>query len=195
VHRAIIPTLALTAALIGSVAPGARPVGAVQDATPAAEECPAGSPEENKALVTQFYDIVGGSGGDLATVLAEEHVYHFPSGDQAAEPGHEDTGEFVADRNEDFPDVTMTVDRLVAEGDMVAAYLTWSGTHEDDDEDTGAPETGMPAEWVSAAFFRIECGKIVETWSVSDELGRLQDLGIITEEELETAEAMATPAA
>ena len=194
-HRAIVSTLALTATLIGSVAAGAVPAGAVQDATPAAEECPAGSPEENKALVTQFYDIVGGSGGDLATVLAEEHVYHFPSGDQAAEPGHEDTGGWVAERNEDFPDVTLTVDRIVAEGDMVAAYLTWSGTHQDDDEETGAPETGMAAAWVSAAFFRIECGKIVETWSVADELGQLQDLGIITEEELESAEAMATPAA
>jgi hypothetical protein len=46
---------------------------------------------------------------------------------------------------------------------------------------------------VSAVFFRIECGKISEVWPVSDRLGQLRDLGVITEEELQSVDAMATP--
>jgi hypothetical protein len=46
---------------------------------------------------------------------------------------------------------------------------------------------------VSAVFFRIECGKISEVWPVSDRLRQLRDLGLIREEELHSADAMATP--
>jgi hypothetical protein len=49
------------------------------------------------------------------------------------------------------------------------------------------------AEWVEAVFYRLECGKIVELWPVVDSLGRPRDLGIVTDEELHTAEAVATP--
>ncbi len=44
------------------------------------------------------------------------------------------------------------------------------------------------------ALFRIECGKIAEIWSVADDLGRLQRLGVITPEELQSAGPAATPA-
>jgi hypothetical protein len=46
---------------------------------------------------------------------------------------------------------------------------------------------------VSAVFFRIECGKISEVWPVSDRLRQLRDLVMITEEELRSADGVATP--
>jgi hypothetical protein len=46
---------------------------------------------------------------------------------------------------------------------------------------------------VSAVFFRIECGKVSEVWPVSDRLGQLRDLGVITVEELQSADGVATP--
>jgi hypothetical protein len=52
---------------------------------------------------------------------------------------------------------------------------------------------GLTSDWVSAVFFRIECGKISEVWPVSDRLAQLRDLEVITEEELQSADAMATP--
>ena len=88
----------------------------------------------------------------------------------------------------------MTVERIVAEDDLVAAYLTWSGTHQDDDEEQGVSETGKSAEWMSAVFFQIDCGKIRDIWCVADNLGRLEDLGVITDEELQSADTVATPA-
>jgi hypothetical protein len=46
---------------------------------------------------------------------------------------------------------------------------------------------------VSAVFFRIACGKISEVRPVSDRLGQLRDLGVITEERLRGAAGVATP--
>jgi len=168
-----------------------RRVTAAQDATPAASaECAATTPEENTALVTEFYEVA--DDGHAAAMLTDDFVYHHPSEGEVAEPGgHQDWAE---DRQEDFPDVTVTVDRMVAEGDLVAVYLTWGGTHQDDEEDDGIPATGQPAEWVSAVFLQIECGKISDIWTVADNLGRLQDLGVISDDELQSAETMATPA-
>lgn len=45
------------------------------------------------------------------------------------------------------------------------------------------------------AHFRIECGTIAEIWTVADDLGRLQRLRSIGEEELQTLDPVATPAA
>ena len=53
---------------------------------------------------------------------------------------------------------------------------------------------GLTSNWVSAVFFRIECGKISEVWPVSDRLRQLRDLGVIREEELRSADGVATPA-
>ena len=181
--------LGLGALMLGSLAAGVAPVTA-QDATPAMEECAATTPEENKALVNEFFAAV--DGGDVSGLVAEDLVYHDPSGEG---PGDDEAQEWADERQEDFPDVALTVDLQVAEGDMVASYLTWTGTHQDDDEEMGVPATGMQAEWVGVAFHRIECGRIAEVWSVSDDLGRLQDLGVISDEELQSAETMATPEA
>jgi hypothetical protein len=54
--------------------------------------------------------------------------------------------------------------------------------------------TWQQADWVSAVFFRFDCGKIAEGWSISDNLGMLEDLGVITDEELQSAEPEATSA-
>jgi predicted SnoaL-like aldol condensation-catalyzing enzyme len=166
-----------------------------QDATPAADEaCPATTPEENKEIVAQYGAALGGEAVDLATVLADDHVVHLQTGEDVAEPGHEDVAAWIASRGEDYPDREGAAVLRVAEGDLVAVYVTVSGTHSDDHEEQGYPATGMPAEWVVANFFRIECGKIAEQWVIQDTLGRLMDIGVITAEELQTAEVAATPA-
>jgi predicted ester cyclase len=170
-----------------------QPVALAQDATPAGDEaCPSTTGEENEAIVQQFYDALGGSGGDPVSLFADDYVHHDMSGEVYDEPGT--TAEWVASRMADFPDMTVTVDQLVAEGDMVAAFVSFAGTHQADEEGVGIPVTGNEADWVAAGFFRIECGKIAEGWTVADWLGRLTDLGIITEEELQGEVAAATPA-
>ena len=181
-------TVAGIALAIGLLTPGS--MAGAQDATPAAV-CPATTPEENKELVRRWFAALSGDAGeDFAEIAAEDIVYHDPSPEEPEQTGG--TKAWADDRGQDYPDLIVTVEQMIAEGDMVASYQRYTGTQEGDvEEDMGVPATGLQTEWVSMGLFRVECGKIAEIWSVADDLGRLQRLGVITAEELQSA---ATPA-
>jgi len=181
--------VALAIALVVPLLP-AR--GVAQEATPAAD-CPATTPEENKALVDRWFAALsGGTSDDVAGLAAADIVYHDPSPREESQTGG--TGEWASDREQDYPDLQVTVEQMIAEGDMVASYQRYTGTQYGDVEDEqGVPATGLATEWVSMGLFRIECGKIVEIWAVADDLGRLQRLGVITDEELQSVAPLATP--
>ena len=193
-YRALVFALigvALTHCLVVPFQP-ARAV--AQEATPTAD-CPVTTPEENKDLVRRWFEALsGGTGEDVAAVAADDIIYHDSSPREEAQTGG--TEEWASERKQDYPDLNVTIEHVIAEGDMVASYQRYTGTQEGDVEDEqGVPATGLPTEWVSMASFRIECGKIAEIWSVADDLGRLQRLGVITEEELRSVEPVATPSA
>ncbi len=160
--------------------------GAAQDATPAA--CPTTTPEQNETLITDLYKAVA-AGEDVAPFLAAEHTVHLPSGRDEVDS----IAGWAVDYRDDFANLSITVDQIIAEGDLVAIYSTWSGTQQDDNEQRGFPLTGKDAEWAQTTFFRVECGKIVEVWPIVDLLGQLTDLGIITEAEWQSADGAATP--
>jgi steroid delta-isomerase-like uncharacterized protein len=183
--------VALTVALVALVPP-ARIV--AQEASPSAG-CPVTTPEENKELVRRWFAALsGGAGEDVAALAAEDIVYHDPSPQEEAQTGGAD--DWASDRQQDYPDLDVTVEQMIAEGDMVASYQRYTGTQEGDVEDAqGIPATGLQTEWVSMGLFRIECGKFAEIWAVADDLGRLQRLGVITDEELQSVAPVATPAA
>ena len=168
--------------------------GVAQEATPAAD-CPATTPEENNALVERWFAALsGGASEDVANLAAADIVYHDPSPREESQTGG--TEEWASDRGQDYPDLEVTVEQVIAEGDMVASYQRYTGTQQGDVEDErGVPATGLATEWVSTGFFRIECGKIAEIWAVADDLGRLQRLGVITDEELQSVAPLATPSA
>jgi steroid delta-isomerase-like uncharacterized protein len=153
--------------------------GVAQEATPAAD-CPATTPEENKALVERWFAALsGGTSEDVADLAAADIVYHDPSPREESQTGG--TEEWASDREQDYPDLQVTVEQVIAEDDMVASYQRYTGTQQGDVEDEqGVPTTGLTTEWVSMGLFRIECGKIAEIWSVADDLGKLQRLGVIT---------------
>ena len=162
---------------------GFVPLSAVtQEATPAA--CPATTPEENATLVTDLYAAVA-AGEDVAPFLAAEHTVHLPNGRDEVD----EIAGWATQYQEDFADLTITPDQVLAQDDLVAIYSTWSGTQQEE----GFPVTGGEAERVQTTLFRIACGTIVEVWPVVDLLGQLTDLGIITEAEWQSAEGMATP--
>jgi predicted ester cyclase len=194
-RRTVLPVLVIVAALFGARALDRQPATAAQEATPAGAECPTTSVDENKALVSQLYEALGANDeAAMAALMAEDLEYYTPSkGEREGSPEG-----FFQGQRENFAEATVTVDQLMAEGDMVAAYTTWTGTFQGDKavffgEELDIPEAGLTSEWVSAVFFRIECGKVSEVWPVSDRLGHLRDLGVITEDELRSADAMATP--
>ncbi len=77
-----------------------------------------------------------------------------------------------------FPDLHFTIEELVAEGDTVAGRLTMSGTHQG--PLMGIPPTGRSVRQDHMHFVRFRDGKAIEHWGVRDELGMMQQLGVIT---------------
>src|SRR4051794_36026063 len=101
-NRRLVLLSALTVGLLVPV-PLARV--AAQEATPAAD-CPVTTPEENKAIVTQWFDALGsGNAEAVAALAADDIVYHDAS---PAEPEQTGGAEDWADnRQADYPDLTV----------------------------------------------------------------------------------------
>jgi predicted ester cyclase len=194
-RRTVLPVLVIIAALFGPSALNRLPASVAQETTPAGAECPTTTADENKALVSQLYEAIGANDeAAMAALMATDVEYYTPAkGTRTGSP----EGFFTGQRA-NFPEATVTIDQLMAEGDMVAAYTSWTGTFQGDKavffgNELDIPEDGHASDWVSAVFFRIECGKISEVWPVSDRHRQLQHLGVITEEELRSVDAPATP--
>ena len=194
-RRSAILVFVLVATLLGSLALLGSPLSAAQEATPAAAECPAMTAEENKEVVNQFLEAVHSGDDAAAADLTTEGFTH-----RAPAKGERqgDAEGFLRGQRASFPDATTTIDLLVAEGEAVAAYVSWSGTLQGETavisgQEVSIPEGQRDAEWVGTFFFQLECGKISDVWPVIDRLGHLMDLGVITEEDLQIADAMATP--
>ena len=75
-----------------------------------------------------------------------------------------------------FPDLTHTIDRLVAEGDMVAGQYTFRGTHKG--KFSGIPPTDNKVEVTVIGIWSFADGKLAEYWTNIDMLGLMQQLGM-----------------
>jgi predicted ester cyclase len=76
-----------------------------------------------------------------------------------------------------FPDARVRIDRIIGEGDLVAASFTITGTHHG--EFRGIPPTGRQVTVTGISILRVEQGLIVERWSEADFLGLLQQIGAV----------------
>lgn len=89
--------------------------------------------------------------------------------------------EAIADHEFDFmeafPDLTLTLEAMVEEDDVVAARWTAAGTH--DGEFDGIEPTGEEFEIPVMGMFRFEDGRVTEVWLLPDRLGLMQQLGIV----------------
>jgi steroid delta-isomerase-like uncharacterized protein len=75
------------------------------------------------------------------------------------------------------PDLVMTVDKLVAEGDLVTVLWTGQGTNTG--AGNGLPATGKKIKIRGITIWRIVNGKIQEEWSAFDRLSLLQQAGLL----------------
>ncbi len=132
--------------------------------------------QENKALIRRFYEEVWNKGNlDVAEeVFAPDYVRHdLRPGQPPAGP--EGQKKIAADFRAAFPDLHMTIDLLVAEGDMVVARWTTEGTNTG--PWGGVAPIGRRARFSGVNLFRIEHGRVVELWNHRDDLGVMQQLG------------------
>ena len=86
--------------------------------------------------------------------------------------------EVLADIRRSLPDFRAQVEAVVAEGDLLAARITYSGTHLGTMR--GVAPTGRVISWEAMTFRRYDDeGRVVERWIVGDNLGLLHQLGLI----------------
>lgn len=76
-----------------------------------------------------------------------------------------------------FPDSSIIIDDVIAEGDRVAVRHRLQGTHQA--ELQGVPPTGRPVEVSAIVIFRIQNGVIAEAWLNADIMGMMQQIGVV----------------
>jgi steroid delta-isomerase-like uncharacterized protein len=76
-----------------------------------------------------------------------------------------------------IPDLRVTIEELVAEGDRVAVRRSYEGTHQG--ELLGVPPTGKHVRISGISIFRLAGGKIAEQWEQLDRLALMQQLGAL----------------
>jgi steroid delta-isomerase-like uncharacterized protein len=133
--------------------------------------------EENKALMRRFYEEI--SKGNLTVVdelIADNLVDHSPFAPGQV-PGRQGTLELFTMIRTAFPDLRITAEDMVAEGDKVVCRGTFSGTHKG--EFMGIAPTGKQISVGVIEIMRIVGGKMVEHWNVVDNLGMMQQLGVV----------------
>jgi predicted ester cyclase len=68
-----------------------------------------------------------------------------------------------------FPDLRVTIEDMLADGDRVVTRQTFAGTHRG--EWLGVPPTGRVVSWALIDIVRLEGGRLEEHWAVADMLG------------------------
>jgi predicted ester cyclase len=126
------------------------------------------SVQENKALVRREQEELWNHAGNLG---AAEELF-VPDHVEAAK-------QEAADFREGFPDVVSTIEDLIAEGDKVVARWRCRATHRG--EYMGIAPTGKEVEFTGISIYRIEAGKIAESWNVEDKLSLMRQIGAVPE--------------
>jgi steroid delta-isomerase-like uncharacterized protein len=134
--------------------------------------------EENKAIFRRYVEEVGNEGNlELADEIFDGYLAHQSDG-SVLERGPEDVKRFMSEFREGFPDFHSTIEDMVAEGDKVVTRWTMRGTHQG--EFRGIAPTGKQITVTGIGIFRFSPeGKVVESWDNLDELGMLQQLGVV----------------
>ncbi len=135
------------------------------------------STEENKNLIRRFYEEVFNEKhlAALDAFYAPDHVDHtLPPGLPTSPDG---TRQAIAMTLAALPDLHITIEDMIAEGDKVVTRFTTHGTQQ------GAfgsiPPTGKRVAITTIEITRVADGKIVEDWGLDDRLGMLQQLGLV----------------
>jgi steroid delta-isomerase-like uncharacterized protein len=125
-------------------------------------------PEDNKALARRWFEQVWNQ-KDEAVIdeLFSPHgkSYGFPDADSVI-AGPEAFKSLHRDFCGAFPDLQVTVDDVIAEGNTVAVRWHVTGTHRGNH--LGFPASGRPVSMAGSSFFKVENGRFVDGWNQMD---------------------------
>jgi predicted ester cyclase len=132
--------------------------------------------DANKALVSRYYEIV-----NLPDLKGYEDLlapdYKRYTSDNTPPISGDANKKRLLGFHAVFPDFQLTIEQIVAEGDLVAAHETFTGTQKA--PFLGIPPTGKMVKLWDVEVFRIENGKIVEQWGGPDIFDGIQQMGAV----------------
>lgn len=133
--------------------------------------------ETNKAMIRRLFEEAVNK-GNLSVVdesLSNDYVYREPTvGERRGRAG---SRELITMYRNAFPDIKITIDEQIAEGDTVVTRWTGTGTHRG--ELLGVPPTGKTVSVKGVLVSRIVNGKVVEENELYDALGMMRQLGVV----------------
>jgi steroid delta-isomerase-like uncharacterized protein len=131
--------------------------------------------QDNKAAVRRFYDeVINGRNVEIVDELLTADSVDHTFGSQ----GVDASKQFFGMLFQAFPDLRAEVHDVIAEGELAAARVTYSGSHEG--EFIGIPATGRQARVSGVDFFRMQDGRQAEHWGGPDMASLLQQLGVMS---------------
>lgn len=134
-----------------------------------------GSLEDNKAIARMvFEDVLSQGKWDVSERI---HAPDFVARAGKRTEGRAEELESAKGWRSAMPDLVMRIQQMVAEGDLVA--VRWTGHGTNTGTGNGLPATGKRLEIEGITIFRIVEGRIVEEWNSIDELGLMQQLGVV----------------
>jgi steroid delta-isomerase-like uncharacterized protein len=134
------------------------------------------STEDNKALARRGFEETLNQ-RNLAIVdelFVPDFVYHT---DSMTFQGREPFKQYLSMLLTAFPDLHVSIEDVIGEGDRVVVRCTLRGTHQG--ELMGIAPTGKQVAVTGIAIMLIAKGKPVEEWANTDTLGMMQQLGVI----------------
>ena len=133
------------------------------------------SAENNKTIVRRlFEEVMKGNLAIADELIATDYVQHSVFG---IPNGREGFKQFFMAFAAAVPDAHFVIEDVIAEGDKVVTRLTVTGTQTGTLQ--GIPPTGKKFSMKGIDIFRVVDGKIVEHWDAVDQLGMLQQLGVV----------------
>ncbi|NJK53359.1 MAG: ester cyclase [Leptolyngbyaceae cyanobacterium SU_3_3] len=132
--------------------------------------------DRNKAIYQRYIQQVFNQGqlDLLDEILSPSYVYHEAPPDIL--PGAEGIRQVVSIFRAAFPDLEITIDDQLADGDKVCSRATTRGTHQG--EIFGIPATGKAVTMTGLTVVRIVDGRITESWVKNDVMGLMNQLGV-----------------
>jgi steroid delta-isomerase-like uncharacterized protein len=136
--------------------------------------------EQDKATARRAVELIASGDLDEAdSLVGEDAVDHDTQNPNAGIHGPEGFKRSAAMYRAAFPDLRITVDDQIAEGDKVVTRWTATGTH--DGDLPGLPASGRTSTVTGIGIDRFQGGLIVESWANWDTLGMMQQLGAVPE--------------
>ena len=135
------------------------------------------STEQNRQLGARWAELWNADKSlDVVDEIVDENFisHSTPAG---LPPGREGVRIWATVFRTAFPDIQATADDVIVEDDKVVERFSASGTFKG--EFMGIPPTGKSGGTTGINIFRVANGKIVEHWGNSDDLGMMQQMGVI----------------